>query len=305
MKTMKPTLLVLAAGIGSRYGGLKQVDGLGPGGHAILEYSVFDAIRAGFGKVVFVIRKDIEDIFKEKIGDKVKNHIQVEYAYQELTTGLEWLGAKTIERTKPWGTGHAVLAAKHLINEPFAVINADDFYGKAAYQSLSDFLQHDCKPNLYCMVGYQLKNTLSENGSVSRGVCSIGKNQLLKTVVEHTKIYKQGRAIFSEHQDSILKLPGKTLVSMNFWGFHPNIMQVSETMFKDFVEKNMSNLKSEFFIPLVVNQQINQKKIGLKVLSTDAEWFGVTYTADKEIVQKALKQAVKAGVYPVNLWAKN
>lgn len=300
---MKPTLLVLAAGIGSRYGGLKQVDGLGPGNHAILEYSVFDAIRAGFGKVVFVIRKDIEDVFKEKIGDKVAGHIQVEYGYQEITTGLDWFETP-IERTKPWGTGHAVLAAKHLINEPFAVINADDFYGQEAYAVLADFLRADCKPDTYAMVGYKLKNTLSENGSVSRGVCEVNQEGYLNTVVERTKIYRDAeQQIVFEEADGVHQVDSDTPVSMNFWGFHPDIMQRTESMFRAFVEANHNSLKSEFYIPLVVNQQIQDEEVRLKVLRTDSEWFGVTYTDDKEVVQAALFDLVADGEYPQQLWS--
>ena len=300
---MQPTLLVLAAGIGSRYGGLKQVDGLGPGGHAILEYSVYDAIKAGFGKVVFVIRKDIEHIFKEKIGNKVAGHIKVEYAFQELTTGLDWLGDQKLERAKPWGTAHAVLAAKHLIHEPFAVINADDFYGREAYMSLASFLTNGCDADTYGMVGYRLKNTLSENGSVSRGVCSVNRERFLKTVVERTKIYTTDTGIAYEDTKGIHTLKPNTLVSMNFWGFHPDILKVSEKMFRSFVEVNMQNPKAEFFIPLVVNSQIQSGNVRLKVLSTDSAWFGVTYTADADIVQNALKSEVAKGVYPEHLWA--
>jgi hypothetical protein len=300
---MKPTLLVLAAGIGSRYGGLKQVDGLGPGGHAILEYSVYDAIRAGFGKVVFVIRKEIDEVFREKIGDRMVGHIQVEYAYQELDTALEWWTGAPITRTKPWGTGHAVLAAKHLIEEPFAVINADDFYGPEAYQVLADFLTTDCAPDSYAMVGYKLKNTLSENGSVSRGVCSVNEHGNLAEVIERTKIYRDeaGKIVFEE-ADGVHDVPEDAPVSMNFWGFHQDVMQVTERMYRDFVVANHENLRSEFFIPLIVNAQIQDGTARLRVLRTDSEWFGVTYTADKEIVQAAFFDQVASGVYPEQLW---
>jgi NDP-sugar pyrophosphorylase family protein len=300
---MKPTLLVLAAGIGSRYGGLKQVDGLGPGGHAILEYSVFDAIRAGFGKVVFVIRKEIDEVFREKIGDRMVGHIQVEYAYQELDTALEWWTGPKIDRVKPWGTGHAVLAAKHLIQEPFAVINADDFYGQEAYQVLADFLTTDCASDMYAMVGYKLKNTLSENGSVSRGVCNVNADGNLTEVIERTKIYRDdlGKIVFEE-PDGVLDVPEDAPVSMNFWGFSPDMMQVTEDMFRDFVAANHENLKSEFYIPLIANAQIQNGNARLRVLQTDSEWFGVTYTADKEIVQAALFDQVASGVYPEQLW---
>ncbi len=301
---MKPTLLVLAAGIGSRYGGLKQVDGLGPGGHAIIEYSVFDAIRAGFGKVVFVIRPDIEDIFKEKVGNKVSGHIQVEYAYQEIHTGLDWLAGVSIERTKPWGTGHAVLAAKALIKEPFAVINADDFYGKEAFEVLGGFLRNHCNQSTYAMVGFKLSNTLSENGSVSRGVCSLNQEGNLTTVVERTKIYRTdaGQIVYEEDGQTH-PLANDTPVSMNFWGFHPQVMEVAEGMFRSFIEQNLHNTKAEFYIPLVANEQIVRGAAQIKVLNTNSSWFGVTYTADKEIVQQALFDQVASGIYPEHLWA--
>jgi Nucleotidyl transferase len=301
---MKPTLLVLAAGIGSRYGGLKQVDGLGPGGHAILEYSIYDAIRAGFGKVVFVIRRDIEDLFKEKIGNRVAGHISVEYAFQEIGTGLEFLGDQVLTRVKPWGTGHAILSAQHLLTEPFAVINADDFYDTEAYAVIADFLRNDCKPDQYGMVGYKIMNTLSENGSVSRGVCSVNADGNLDEVVERTKIYRDSdQSIVFEDASGVHGLADQTPVSMNFWGFHPDMLDVCATMFKTFIQNELDNPKAEFFIPLVVNEQIQSKNAAVKVITTDSAWFGVTYTNDKEIVQSALFDLVANGQYPEQLWA--
>ncbi len=305
---MKPTLLILAAGIGSRYGGLKQVDGMGPGGESILEFSVYDAIRAGFGKVVFVIRRDIEKAFMEKVGSKVAPHIPVEYAFQEMTTGLEWLG-EPVTRTKPWGTGHAILSAKAHLTEPFVAINADDFYGADAFKTISDFLRNDCSPEQYAMVAYHLGNTLSENGSVSRGVCSVNGRGMLTDVVERTKIARTGLSgddpiAFTDESGERHILPDSTPVSMNFWGFHPTVLQEIESQFRAFVLENKEHPTAEFYIPKVVNTLIKSGKVGVKVLGSDSQWYGVTYTEDKDTVQNALKQMAEAGMYPVGLWSK-
>lgn len=295
--------MILAAGIGSRYGGLKQVDGMGPNGQAIIDYSVFDAIRAGFGKVVFVIRKEIEKDFREKVGKKIEKNIDTVYAFQELDTALDWMAIKP-NRAKPWGTGHAMLAGKDALTEPFAVINADDFYGKAAFETIAGFLKNDCTDALYGMVGYAIQNTLSANGSVSRGVCSVNSNAMLTTVTERTKIQRQGTGIFytNEHGKNRRILKG-TPVSMNFWGFHPGILSVTEKMFRDFVQSNMDAPRAEFFIPLIVNALIQEQKIDLKVLESDSKWFGVTYPQDKPSVQKAIHELTASGVYPELLWA--
>ena len=305
---MKPTLLILAAGIGSRYGGLKQVDGMGPGGESILEFSVFDAIRAGFGKVVFVIRRDIEYDFKEKVGSKVSPHIRTEYAYQEMSTGLEWL-EELPARKKPWGTGHAILSAKKFLTEPFVAINADDFYGADAFQTIGDFLRHDCTPQQYAMVAYHLGNTLSENGTVSRGVCSVDASGMLTDVVERTKIdripFQGGNPIaFTDENGEHHILPDDTPVSMNFWGFHPTVLQEIESQFRAFILENKDHPTAEFYIPKVVNTLIKSGKVGVKVLSSDSQWYGVTYTNDKDTVQEALRQMAATGKYPVGLWEK-
>ena len=300
---MKPTLLILAAGIGSRYGGLKQLDKVGPGGEAIIDYSVFDAIRAGFGKVVFVIRKSIETDFREFIGNKLDGKIEVEYVFQEL----DKLPAGIIpnpERTKPYGTGHAVLMASEVIKENFAVINADDFYGKEAYETIAQYFKElDSQSNDNCMVGYNLKNTLSDHGYVSRGQCTSDENGYLVDVVERTHIEKKGNSIVFEDADGQeMELDKNTLVSMNFWGFTPKYFEQLESQFIKFIEDNNENIKSEFYIPSVVNQMI-LKGIGkTKVLESDAEWFGVTYQEDRPIVVESIRKLIREGKYPENLW---
>jgi NDP-sugar pyrophosphorylase family protein len=297
----KPTLLILAAGIGSRYGGLKQADGMGPGGETILEYSVFDAIQAGFGKVVFVIRKKIEDEFKAIVGQKLEPYIDVEYAYQEFDTGLDWLEEKPL-RERPWGTGHAILSARDFINEPFVAINADDFYGADAFEAIGDFLRNDCSPSEYGMVAYQLSNTLSENGAVSRGVCAVNTEGFLTDVVERTKIERFADGIHFVEENNRHFLADNTPVSMNFWGFHPTVFEEIESQFRDFVLQNMDNPKAEFYIPKVVNTLIESGKIKVRVLKSDSQWYGVTYPEDKDTVQAALAKMTRDGKYNPHLW---
>lgn len=299
---MKPTLLILAAGIGSRYGGLKQVDGMGPGGEAILEYSVYDALRAGFEKIVFVIRKDIETEFRERIGRKIERQTHVEYAFQEMRTGLDWM-SEPPRREKPWGTGHAILAAKNCIAEPFAAINADDFYGADAFAVLGQFLQTECSPSAYGMVAYQLANTLSENGYVSRGVCSVDGGGFLNEVTERTKIERRETGIFyTGEQGEQHLLAEQTPVSMNFWGFHHSIFPELETQFRTFVEAYARQPKAEFYIPTVVNNLLHDGKIRVRVLSSASQWYGVTYPEDKETVREALARIASDGHYPAPLW---
>ncbi|MFN0034744.1 MAG: NDP-sugar synthase [Saprospiraceae bacterium] len=284
---MQPTLLILAAGIGSRYGGLKQVDGMGPGGEAILEYAVHHAIQAGFGKVVFVIRKDIESAFREKVGKRVEAKIRTEYAFQELDSCLDWLSEKPL-REKPWGTGHAILSARHLLHEPFATVNADDFYGADAFLHLGDFLRNQCAPTEYGMVAYQLGNTLSENGAVSRGVCSVSPEGYLSGVAERTKIERHADGIHFSDEAGRHFLADDTPVSMNLWGLHHSVLGEIEAQFRDFVQANRHNPKAEFYIPTVVNTLIETGKIRLRVLHSHSQWYGVTYPADKATVQGAL-----------------
>ncbi len=299
---MKPTLFILAAGMGSRYGGLKQMDGLGPNGEAILDYSVYDALRAGFGKIVFVIRKDFEEDFRRVVLSKYEGKVQCEICFQsvdKVPAGCTY----TPERTKPWGTNHAVLMGKDLINEPFAVINADDFYGKESYQVLADFLRSiEGKQGEYCMVGYRVCNTLSENGAVSRGVCQTDENGLLTDVVERTKIEdKNGTIVFTE--DGVdTPLDPHTPVSMNMWGFSPEYFQYSEEAFCKFLAEHGQELKSEFYIPTLVNQLIGEGKASCKVLDTPSKWFGVTYSEDRPQVVMKINQLIKDGVYPAKLF---
>lgn len=299
---MQPTLLILAAGIGSRYGGLKQVDGMGPGGEAILEFSVFDALRAGFGKVVFVIRKDIEAAFREKVGSRVEPHIRTEYAFQEMDTELGWLPTVPL-REKPWGTGHALLSAREHLTEPFVTINADDFYGADAFRTIGTFLREECSPTRAGMVAYQLSNTLSENGTVSRGVCSVNADGFLNEVVETHKIERLSDGISYPAADgSRCPLSDDTPVSMTFWGFHPAILEDFELQFRQFVVANMGNPKAEFYIPTVADTLLKSGKIDLRVLHSDSQWYGVTYPEDKEKVQASLTGLVDRGVYQKPLW---
>lgn len=301
---MKPTLLVLAAGLGSRYGGLKQLDKLGPNGETIIDYSIYDAIRAGFGKVVFVIRKDIEEEFREVIISKLSSKIEVDYCLQELEylpDGFEL----PAERKKPWGTGHAILMAADKINEPFGVINADDFYGADAFMVLAEFFAtlKTGNENIYSMVGYDVANTLSDFGSVSRGVCLENEENYLVSVTERTQIERSHNGIaYKDEKGDLIFLTPQTIVSMNFWGFTPQIFKQLSERFTGFLNDNIQNPKSEFFIPSVVNDLIETKESSVKVLHSSARWFGVTYREDRELAVSKIKHLVKEGVYPENLW---
>jgi len=302
---MKPTLLILAAGMGSRYGGLKQVDPVGPNGEAIIDYSIYDAIRAGYGKVVFVIRESFADAFKESFVSKLKGKIETEYVFQELNSFIPESITIASDRKKPWGTGHAVLVAKDVINEPFVVINADDYYGPNAYQMIPDYLASvpDSSKPYYCMVGYGLKNTLSEHGFVSRGVCETDGDGFLETVVERTHIEKVENKIISQiDEDTSMELSGNEVVSMNVWGFTPSFFEYLENYFNSFIQANADNPKGEFYIPYVVNDLIEKQKIRLKVLESKDGWFGVTYKEDKELAVQNIADLVEKGVYPLKLW---
>ena len=299
----KPTLLILAAGIGSRYGGLKQLDKVGPGGEAIIDYSIYDAIHAGFGKVVFVIRKSIEIDFKEFIGTKLDGKIEVEYVFQELDKTPQGIAVNP-DRQKPYGTGHAVLMAKDAIKENFAVINADDFYGRDAYTTIAKFFKTlDLATKDNCMVGYQIKNTLSDHGYVSRGQCTSDSEGYLLDVIERTHIEKKSHGIFFEDElKNEMILDENTLVSMNFWGFTPMFFKELENRFPKFLQDNVDALKAEFFIPTVVNEMIKEKVGKTKVLESTAAWFGVTYQEDRPVVVKSIQELIKDGKYPENLW---
>jgi UTP-glucose-1-phosphate uridylyltransferase len=299
---MKPTLLILAAGMGSRFGGLKQVEPVGPSGEAIIDYTIYDAIRAGFGKVVFIIRESFADAFKEKFDTKLKGKIEVEYVFQELDKLPE--GFILPEgREKPWGTAHAILVAKDSIKEPFCAINADDFYGKNAYKIMSDYLTASTNETEYSMVGYQLKNTLSDHGSVSRGICTVNENQNLLKIVETTKIFKKNDVAISIEEDgSEILMTGNESASMNFWGFKPSIFETLESKFVDFLKTEMNKPKSEMYIPSVVFEMIEEKSATVKVLEANSPWFGVTYKEDKPIVVNKIKTLIEQGEYPENLW---
>lgn len=299
---MKPTLFVLAAGMGSRYGGLKQIDGLGPNGETIMDYSVYDALRAGFGKVVFVIRKDFEEAFREVVISKYADKVPCEVCFQSVDKVPEGCTYNP-ERTKPWGTNHAVLMAKGLINEPFAVINADDFYGRESFQVLADYLKSvEGTTGKYCMVGYRVANTLSENGSVSRGVCATDENGYLTDVVERTKIEKVGDKIIYTEDGVDTEIAPNSPVSMNMWGFTPEYFEYVEKAFVEFLQARGQELKSEFYIPTLVNDMIRSGEATCKVLDTTSKWFGVTYAEDRPQVVMKINNLVKEGVYPEKLF---
>ena len=303
---MKPTLLLLAAGMGSRYGGLKQLDGLGPNGETIMDYSIYDAIKAGFGKIVFVIRKDFEQDFREKILSKYEGHIPAELCFQSLDALPQGFSVPQ-DRVKPWGTNHAVLMAKDVIKEPVCVISCDDFYNRDAFMVIGQFLSAlpQGATNTYAMVGFRVGNTLSENGTVARGICSTNEAGHLTTVVERTEIMRvDGPVCYKDEQGAWVPVDDNTPVSMNMWGFTPDYFEHSEAYFKEFLAdpKNMENLKAEFFIPLMVNKLINEGTSTVKVLDTTSKWFGVTYAADREDTVKRIQKLIDEGVYPAKLF---
>ena len=303
---MKPTLFLLAAGMGSRYGGLKQLDGLGPHGETIMDYSIYDAIHAGFGKLVFVIRKDFEQDFRDKVLSKYEGHIPCEIVFQSLDALPEGFTCPE-GRTKPWGTNHAVMMGQHVIHEPFAVINCDDFYDRDAFQVMGKFLSSlpEGSTGKYAMVGFRVDNTLSESGTVSRGVCEYDDNHHLTSVVERTKIQRiDGVVKYLDENDEWVALPDNTPVSMNFWGFPPDYFAHSNEFFKTFLsdKKNMTDLKSEFFIPLMVDKLINDGTATCEVLDTTSKWFGVTYPEDRPEVVAKFEKLGADGVYPEKMF---
>ena len=291
---MKPALVVLAAGMGSRYGGLKQLDALGPSGETIMDYSVFDAIRAGFGKVVFIIRKDFEDDFRRLVLKKYEGHVQTEVVFQSINDLPEGFTCPE-DRTKPWGTNHAVLMAKDVINEPFCVINADDFYGRDCFAVMGKFLSSlpEGSKNVYSMVGFRVANTLSENGKVSRGVCEVNAKRHLATVVERTEILRRENGVCYKDGEDWVRIEDNTPVSMNVWGFTPDYMKYSEDFFKGWLKANINVPKSEYYIPLMVNELINNGIATVEVLDTTSKWFGVTYAEDRQGVVDKIAELVK------------
>jgi len=290
----------MAAGIGSRYGGIKQIDGFGPSGETIMDYSLFDAVRAGFTKVVFIVRDEILETVKEKFQPKLQGKVEVEFVVQS-TDKLIPEKYRNAERIKPWGTGHALLCAKDVISEPFVAINADDFYGKDAFASIANFFANDTTGS-HAMVGYHLKNVLSEHGSVSRGVGEKDADGNLKSVVERTTIVKEGSKIISKESTGDRELDPEAPTSMNFWGFQPSVFTLASTMFTEFLDANAQNLKSEFYIPLIVNETIHKGKGKVKVLGGGNIWFGVTYKEDKEAVSARIQELINKGDYPSKLW---
>ncbi|MEC7945641.1 MAG: sugar phosphate nucleotidyltransferase [Bacteroidota bacterium] len=299
---MKPTLLILAAGMGSRYGGLKQIDGIGPNQEPIIEYSIYDAIKAGFGKIVFVIRKEFEVAFRERF-DPFSERIQIEYVFQPVNVDVE--GLSLTQREKPWGTSHAVLVAKDVINEPFAVINADDYYGTNSFKLMSDFLIKSCTENCMSMIGYTLKNTLSDHGTVNRGVCKVDEENNLVEVNERIKLaMKNGVVKYNigndepEGEEDLL-----SSVSMNYWGFHPSIFKHIEDGLFQFMKNNSSNPTAEYYIPDIVTQLIQAKDSVFNVIPTEDNWFGVTYKEDKQMAVDTINSHILNGIYPSNLWS--
>lgn len=300
---MQPTLVILAAGMASRYGSLKQVQGFGPSGETIMEYSIYDAIQAGFGKVVFIIREEFHELFEENFGKKLAGKIKVDYVFQALTSFTEDRNVPA-ERTKPWGTAHAVLCCKGKVNEPFAVINADDFYGKDGFVKAYNFLVKQASENNYAIIGYELKKTLSDNGSVSRGVCNVDANGNLIDINERTKIYRNEQNIITyEDENGLHEVSEDASVSMNFFAFHENFINQCESYFGQFLDKEINNLKGEFFIPLVVDNVVKSGAGKVQVIPTSAQWFGVTYKEDAPSVQASIDALVANGSYPTNLWA--
>ncbi|HNP23633.1 MAG TPA: sugar phosphate nucleotidyltransferase [Panacibacter sp.] len=299
---MQPTLVILAAGMASRYGSMKQIQSFGPSGETIMDYSIYDAIEAGFTKIVFIIREDFSDAFKAIFEPKLNGKVETAYVYQQLTsfTGLREIPA---ERTKPWGTAHAILCCKSEINGPFAVINADDFYGRDAFKKAYDFIVNKCSDSRFAVLGYQLNNTLSDHGSVSRGVIAANDKNEMADIKEHLKIFRQGNNIVSEEVGTITELPADTKVSMNFFCLSSSYIEMCEEEFNTFLDKNMQNPKAEFLLPTMADNFIKTGRGVIEVVPTDAKWFGVTYKEDAPIVQASIDALVAAHAYPSNLWA--
>lgn len=299
---MKPTLLVLAAGMGTRYGGNKQLDEVGPSGETIIDYSIFDAIRAGFGKIVFVIRRDIEEQVRERFVDRLQGKIEIDYVFQEITNLPEGVKVSP-ERSKPWGTSHAILVTEPKIREPFGVINADDFYGAESFRILKDFLVNDTNPNNYCIVGYKLGNTLSEHGHVNRGVCQAGEDGFLRNIVETRQIAKTKDGAVAPLPDGQSQhFTGNEIVSMNLWGFKPSCYGFLGEEFRNFINQSGMDLKSELDIPTSVDKFVKSGEITIKILMSNERWFGVTYREDKPYVVDSIRNMIRKGIYPARIY---
>lgn len=298
---MKPTLLILAAGMASRYGGMKQIEAFGPSGETIMDYSIYDAIRAGFGKVVFIIREEFADNFKSIFEPKLAGKVETAYVFQELAFFTEGWEIPA-DRTKPWGTAHAVLCARNAVKEPFAVINADDFYGRDAFEKASKFLTGDCNNSTWAIVGYELLNTLSAHGTVNRGVCQVDTDGNLASIAERLNISEQDGKIICDDDREPREISRDSKVSMNFWCFSPYVFDFSEELFHAFLDKNIAVPKSEFFIPIVADDYIRLGKGVIRVIPTSSSWFGVTYKQDAPAVKAAIDQLVSSGEYPAQLW---
>jgi len=300
METTSTTLVILAAGMASRYGSVKQIQGFGPGGETLMDYSIYDAIRSGFTKIVFIIRREFENDFKQIFEPRLKDSVTIEYVYQDMNSFTEGVSVPA-ERKKPWGTAHAVLCAMENVNEPFAVINADDFYGYDAFKKASNFLESECSADRYAILGYDLLKTLSKNGTVNRGVCAVDEEGNLTSIVERINIsMKSGKVICDDNKEP-KELPLDTSVSMNFWCFHPSIFDYTRKLFREFLRDNIHDPKSEFFIPIVADQFIKEGGV-IRVVTTHVPWFGVTYKEDAPEVAKNLKDLVRKGEYPERLW---
>jgi len=299
---MKPTLLILAAGMGSRYGGLKQIDGIGPNEEPIIEYSIYDAIKAGFGKIVFVIRKEFDEAFRSRF-DRFSTRIKIEYVYQPVNVNVQ--GINTVERTKPWGTSHAVLVAKNVIQEPFAVINADDYYGAESFKLIAHHLINHCSPSKMSMIGYVLSNTLSEHGTVNRGVCKVDEHNYLIEVIERVKLARQnGKVQYNIGSDDPTgEVDADSSVSMNYWGFHPSIFSNIEDGLHQFMRENKNNPTAEYYIPEIVTDMIVSGKTQIEVIPTNDNWFGVTYKEDKAMAIESINKHIENGIYPKKLWS--
>jgi dTDP-glucose pyrophosphorylase len=299
---MQPTLVILAAGMASRYGSMKQIQGFGPGGETIMDYSIYDAIRAGFGKVAFIIRREFADNFKSIFDPKLKGRIATEYVFQEMDMFTDGASIPA-ERKKPWGTAHAVLCAMDHVKEPFAVINADDFYGSQAFTDAADFLMNDCTETNNAIIGYDLLKTLSAYGTVNRGICTLDKTGNLASITERINISEKDGKIICDDKLEPHELPRNTSVSMNFWCFHPAFFEYTQKVFRDFLQKNIDDPKAEFFIPIVADRFIKEGGT-IEVIPTSSEWFGVTYKEDAPQVEKSLKELVSKGEYPERLWGQ-